>query len=69
VEVSKGISLATILVSHQLTDAFAVCDSIVELRQAWVAADEPIAATIMGDASTSWVLLRTRLSAPAGAGP
>ena len=39
--------IAVILISHRLTDVFAVCDRIVALRQGRVVADEPIAATTM----------------------
>ena len=40
-------SIAVILISHRLTDVFAVCDRIVALRQGTIAADEPIAKTTM----------------------
>jgi simple sugar transport system ATP-binding protein len=42
---SHGI--AVILISHRLTDVFAVCDRIVVLRQGAVIADDPTAATTM----------------------
>jgi ABC-type sugar transport system ATPase subunit len=43
----KGHGIAVILISHRLTDVFAVCDRIVALRQGTVIADEPTAATSM----------------------
>jgi len=42
---SHGI--AVILISHRLTDVFAVCDRIVVLRQGAVIADDPTAQTTM----------------------
>ena len=42
---SRGI--AVILISHRLTDVFAVCDRIVVLRQGAVIADDPTPATSM----------------------
>jgi simple sugar transport system ATP-binding protein len=42
---SHGI--AVILISHRLTDVFAVCDRIVVLRQGAVIADDPTARTTM----------------------
>ena len=42
---SHGI--AVILISHRLTDVFAVCDRIVVLRQGTVIADDPTAETTM----------------------
>ena len=41
--------IAIILISHRLTDVFAVCDRIVALRQGVVVADDPITATSMND--------------------
>ena len=38
---------AVILISHRLTDVFAVCDRIMALRQGEVIADEPTAETTM----------------------
>ena len=43
----SGISI--ILISHRLTDVFAVCDRILALRQGAVVADSPIAETSMND--------------------
>ncbi|HZT20213.1 MAG TPA: ATP-binding cassette domain-containing protein [Dongiaceae bacterium] len=43
----KNQGIAVILISHRLTDVFAVCERIVALRQGEVVADEPIAATSM----------------------
>ncbi len=43
----KNQRIAVILISHRLTDVFAVCERIVALRQGEVVADEPIAATSM----------------------
>jgi simple sugar transport system ATP-binding protein len=40
-------NIAVILISHRLTDVFAVSDRIVTLRQGTVVADEPTAATDM----------------------
>jgi len=45
----KRAAIAIILISHRLTDVFAVCDRIVALRQGAVVADDPIAATSMND--------------------
>ena len=45
----KRAAIAIILISHRLTDVFAVCDRIVALRQGTVVADDPIAATSMND--------------------
>jgi ABC-type sugar transport system ATPase subunit len=39
--------IAVILISHRLTDVFAVCDRIVVLRQGVVIADDPTAETTM----------------------
>jgi ABC-type sugar transport system ATPase subunit len=41
--------IGVILISHRLTDVFAVCDRIVALRQGEVVADEHIAETSMND--------------------
>ncbi|MDE3177779.1 MAG: sugar ABC transporter ATP-binding protein [Pseudomonadota bacterium] len=43
----KSRGIAVILISHRLTDVFAVCDRIVVLRQGAVIADDPTAATSM----------------------
>ncbi len=43
----KRENIAIVLISHRLTDVFAVCDRIVALRQGVVVADDPIAATSM----------------------
>ena len=43
----KRQKIATILISHRLTDLFAVCDRVVALRQGRVVSDEPIAQTSM----------------------
>ncbi|GAB0117684.1 ATP-binding cassette domain-containing protein [Acidisoma sp. 7E03] len=43
----KRQGIAVILISHRLTDVFAVCDRIVALRQGQVVADEAIAKTSM----------------------
>jgi len=43
----KNQAIAVILISHRLTDVFAVCDRIVALRQGEVVADEPIGQTSM----------------------
>jgi ABC-type sugar transport system ATPase subunit len=43
----KRQKIATILISHRLTDVFAVCDRVVALRQGRVVSDEPIAQTSM----------------------
>jgi ABC-type sugar transport system ATPase subunit len=45
----KNQRIAVILISHRLTDVFAVSDRIIALRQGQVVADEPIAATSMND--------------------
>jgi len=45
----KNQRIAVILISHRLTDVFAVCDRIIALRQGQVVADEAIAATSMND--------------------
>ena len=45
----KRSRIAIILISHRLTDVFAVCDRIVALRQGVVVADGPIAETSMND--------------------
>ena len=41
----KTQGIAVILISHRLTDVFAVCDRIVVLRQGAVIADDPTAQT------------------------
>lgn len=43
----KNQRIAVILISHRLTDVFAVCDRIITLRQGRVVADEAIATTSM----------------------
>jgi ABC-type sugar transport system ATPase subunit len=43
----KGQGIAVILISHRLTDVFAVCDRIVALRQGQVIADERTEETSM----------------------
>jgi simple sugar transport system ATP-binding protein len=43
----KARGIAVILISHRLTDVFAVCDRIVVLRQGAVIADDPTPATSM----------------------
>jgi simple sugar transport system ATP-binding protein len=43
----KKQQIAVILISHRLTDVFAVCDRIIALRQGQVVADEAIAETSM----------------------
>ena len=43
----KSRGIAVILISHRLTDVFAVCDRIVVLRQGGVIADDPTSATSM----------------------
>ena len=43
----KRQKIATILISHRLTDVFAVCDRIVALRHGRVVSDEAIANTSM----------------------
>jgi len=43
----KRQGIAVILISHRLTDVFAVCDRVVALRQGQVVADEAIADTNM----------------------
>ena len=45
----KRQSIAVILISHRLTDVFAVCDRVVALRQGVVVSDEPVATTSMND--------------------
>jgi simple sugar transport system ATP-binding protein len=45
----KRSQIAIILISHRLTDVFAVCDRIIALRQGTVVADDPIAKTSMND--------------------
>jgi ABC-type sugar transport system ATPase subunit len=45
----RNQGIAVILISHRLTDVFAVCDRIVALRQGQVVAEEVIAATSMND--------------------
>ena len=45
----KRARIAIILISHRLTDVFAVCDRIVALRQGVVVADESIVETSMND--------------------
>ncbi len=43
----KSRGIAVILISHRLTDVFAVCDRIVVLRQGAVIAEDPTSATSM----------------------
>jgi ABC-type sugar transport system ATPase subunit len=43
----KAQGIAVILISHRLTDVFAVCDRIVVLRQGAVIADDPTSQTSM----------------------
>jgi ABC-type sugar transport system ATPase subunit len=43
----KRQGIAVILISHRLTDVFAICDRVVALRQGQVVADEAIAETSM----------------------
>ena len=43
----KSRGIAVILISHRLTDVFAVCDRIVVLRQGAVIADDPATQTTM----------------------
>jgi ABC-type sugar transport system ATPase subunit len=43
----KSQGIAVILISHRLTDVFAVCDRIVVLRQGAVIADDPTTQTSM----------------------
>jgi simple sugar transport system ATP-binding protein len=43
----KSRGIAVILISHRLTDVFAVCDRIVVLRQGQVIADEQTRDTTM----------------------
>ncbi|HEV3044105.1 MAG TPA: ATP-binding cassette domain-containing protein [Roseiarcus sp.] len=43
----KSQGIAVILISHRLTDVFAVCDRIVVLRQGAVIADDPTVQTSM----------------------
>ena len=45
----KRQDIAVILISHRLTDVFAVCDRILALRQGQVIADEQTAQTSMND--------------------
>jgi len=45
----KRAGIAIILISHRLTDVFAVCDRIIALRQGKVVADDPIVETSMND--------------------
>jgi simple sugar transport system ATP-binding protein len=45
----RGQGIAVILISHRLTDVFAVCDRIIALRQGQVIADEPTAQTSMNN--------------------
>jgi simple sugar transport system ATP-binding protein len=45
----KAERIAIILISHRLTDVFAVCDRIIALRQGAVVADDPIGRTSMND--------------------
>jgi len=45
----KAEKIAIILISHRLTDVFAVCDRIIALRQGAVVADDPIGRTSMND--------------------
>jgi ABC-type sugar transport system ATPase subunit len=45
----KRSGIAIILISHRLTDVFAVCDRILALRQGVIVADGPIAETSMND--------------------
>ena len=45
----KNQRIAVILISHRLTDVFAVCDRIIALRQGQVVADEPIGRTSMNE--------------------
>ena len=45
----KRQEIAVILISHRLTDVFAVCDRILALRQGQVIADEQTAQTSMND--------------------
>jgi ABC-type sugar transport system ATPase subunit len=47
IRVLKRLGIAVVLISHRLTDVFAVSDRIVALRQGQVIADEPTAATSM----------------------
>ena len=73
--------IAVILISHRLTDVFAVCDRIVVLRQGAVIADDPTAATTMNavvahivgatDAapSRSGEMIRRRRARPGSARP
>jgi ABC-type multidrug transport system ATPase subunit len=48
----KSEKIAIILISHRLTDVFAVCDRIIALRQGTVVADEPIGKTSIRAAFT-----------------
>jgi simple sugar transport system ATP-binding protein len=45
----KNQRIAVILISHRLTDVFALCDRIIALRQGEVVADEAIGATSMNN--------------------
>jgi simple sugar transport system ATP-binding protein len=45
----KTQNIAVILISHRLTDVFAVSDRIIALRQGAVIADEPTAQTTMNN--------------------
>ncbi|HUC18214.1 MAG TPA: ATP-binding cassette domain-containing protein [Acetobacteraceae bacterium] len=45
----KRQGIAVILISHRLTDVFAVCDRVVALRQGEVVADEAVAETSMNE--------------------
>lgn len=45
----KNDGIAVILISHRLTDVFAVCDRIVVLRQGELIADTPRTGTTMND--------------------
>lgn len=45
----KNQNIAIILISHRLTDVFAVCERIIALRQGRVVADEAIGQTSMND--------------------
>ncbi|HWA79099.1 MAG TPA: ATP-binding cassette domain-containing protein [Acetobacteraceae bacterium] len=45
----KRQRIAVILISHRLTDVFAVCDRVIALRQGEVVADEAVAKTSMNE--------------------
>ena len=45
----KNQNIAVILISHRLTDVFAVCERIIALRQGQVVADEAIGQTSMNE--------------------